>query len=575
MSAYNAGEQVEAGEIRTDSGNAYLSLQRSIGASLTDTDYWEKIGVQTEAEDVGFQLPIFTIAERDAIASPTAGLEIYNSDDDEVQYYDGATWVGPAGVGGGITSIGGSTPTSLTGILKGNGSDVDVATAGTDYVAPNGAITGATKTKITYDAKGLVTAGADATTADIADSSNKRYVTDAQQTVLGNTSGTNTGDQTSIVGITGTKSQFDTACTDGNFLYSGDVTQYTDEMAQDAIGAMIADTSTIDITYTDATPELKADVKDGSITLAKQADVATSTVFYRKTAGTGSPEVQTLATLKTDLGLSGTNTGDQTSVSGNAGTATALATARNIDGQAFDGTANITVIAPGTHAATSKATPVDADEVPLVDSAASNVLKKLTWANLKATIKAYTDTLYPSGSGTSTGTNTGDQNLSGYQLTSAKNAASGYAGLDSSSKLAGSQVKVRMTFWWQVLAVGAATTKAGQLQFATNTTAFSINAVLTTIKMHTSGSIVGGGIISSAAITAQTITLKANIAGSTNATNIAQLSTTNPRSFTGTVAPGTITFSANDAVGADFVTVASFAPTTANYVAWLEVEFDT
>lgn len=39
------------------------------------------------------------------------------------------------------------------------------------------------------------------------------------------------------------------------------VTQYTDEMAQDAIGAMIADTDTLDITYTDATPELKADVK--------------------------------------------------------------------------------------------------------------------------------------------------------------------------------------------------------------------------------------------------------------------------------------------------------------------------
>ena len=62
-------------------------------------------------------------------------------------------------------------------------------------VDENAAITGATKTKITYDAKGLVTAGADATTADIADSTNRRYVTDAQLTVIGNTSGTNTGDQ--------------------------------------------------------------------------------------------------------------------------------------------------------------------------------------------------------------------------------------------------------------------------------------------------------------------------------------------------------------------------------------------
>ena len=46
------------------------------------------------------------------------------------------------------------------------------------------------------------------------------------------------------------------------------------------------------------------------------------------------------------------------------------------------------------HAATGKSTPVDADELGLIDSAASNALKKLTWANLKATLKSYFDTLY-------------------------------------------------------------------------------------------------------------------------------------------------------------------------------------
>lgn len=45
-------------------------------------------------------------------------------------------------------------------------------------------------------------------------------------------------------------------------------------------------------------------------------------------------------------------------------------------------------------AAPSKATPVDADLLALVDSEASNVLKKLTWANVKATLKTYFDTLY-------------------------------------------------------------------------------------------------------------------------------------------------------------------------------------
>jgi len=51
-------------------------------------------------------------------------------------------------------------------------------------------------------------------------------------------------------------------------------------------------------------------------------------------------------------------------------------------------------VAEETHAATGKTTPVDADEIPLADSAASFALKKLTWANLKATAKTYFDTLY-------------------------------------------------------------------------------------------------------------------------------------------------------------------------------------
>jgi len=81
---------------------------------------------------------------------------------------------------------------NITGTLS-NQTDLQAALDG--KVDENAGITGATKTKITYDAKGLVTAGADATTADVNDSSNRRYVTDAQLTVIGNTSGTNTGDQ--------------------------------------------------------------------------------------------------------------------------------------------------------------------------------------------------------------------------------------------------------------------------------------------------------------------------------------------------------------------------------------------
>lgn len=42
---------------------------------------------------------------------------------------------------------------------------------------------------------------------------------------------------------------------------------FTDERAQDAVGAMVADSNSIDITYTDATPELKADLRLDGATL--------------------------------------------------------------------------------------------------------------------------------------------------------------------------------------------------------------------------------------------------------------------------------------------------------------------
>lgn len=72
--------------------------------------------------------------------------------------------------------------TSLLG--SGNISLQTPLVSGIDYLAPNTSIIGSTKTKITYDSKGLVTSGTDATTADIIDSLNKRYVTDSQLSLL-------------------------------------------------------------------------------------------------------------------------------------------------------------------------------------------------------------------------------------------------------------------------------------------------------------------------------------------------------------------------------------------------------
>lgn len=61
------------------------------------------------------------------------------------------------------------------------------------------------------------------------------------------------------------------------------------------------------------------------------------------------------------------------------------------------GTKDVFCTAPAAvsdvHAATSKTTPIDADEVWLWDSV-TGLLNRLTWANLKATAKTYFDTLY-------------------------------------------------------------------------------------------------------------------------------------------------------------------------------------
>jgi hypothetical protein len=138
--------------------------------------------------------------------APTATLDVVGSGKISTDLFIGGTITSGTWSGTVIGSNRGGAGL-VNGLLQANGSGVVTAAvagtdyqtplvAGTNYLVPNAAITGATKTKITYDAKGLVTAGADATTADIVPSTNRNYVTDIQAGVISNTSGTNTGDQT-------------------------------------------------------------------------------------------------------------------------------------------------------------------------------------------------------------------------------------------------------------------------------------------------------------------------------------------------------------------------------------------
>ena len=76
----------------------------------------------------------------------------------------------------------------------------------------------------------------------------------------------------------------------------------------------------------------------------------------------------------TGSNLSGTNTGDQTTISGNAGSATILQTARNINGVSFNGSADITVAAAaGTLTGNTLASGVTASSLTSVGTIASLV----------------------------------------------------------------------------------------------------------------------------------------------------------------------------------------------------------
>jgi len=180
-----------------------------------------------------------------------------------------------------------------------------------------------------------------------------------------------------VVGITGTKAQFDDAVTDGDILYVGDVTAFTNEAAQDAVGAMV-DAS---LTYVDATPLLQRAALTGAITATAGSNATLLGSFTTAQINTALSD----GDIATGGGTAtGTNTGDQTSIVGITGTLTQFNTA--LTGADF---------ASGGGTATGTNT---GDQTSIVGITG-------TVAQFNTAI---TDGDLATGGGTATGTNTGD-----------------------------------------------------------------------------------------------------------------------------------------------------------------------
>ena len=153
----------------------------------------------------------------------------------------------------------------------------------------------------------------------------------AEKTKLAAITGTNTGDQ-DLSGYA-TTTQVATKANTADVTTTGD---------QDLSG--YATTTQV------ATKANASDVTTSLATKANASDVTTSlaTKVDKVTGKELSTNDYTTAEKTKLAAITGTNTGDQVNITGNAGTATKLQTSRTINGIAFDGSADITLPTPAS-----------------------------------------------------------------------------------------------------------------------------------------------------------------------------------------------------------------------------------
>jgi len=79
----------------------YLGSDLAIGGSSADPSAI----LDLTSTSKGLLLPRMTTAQRDGIVTPAVGLQIYNTSTDQINFYDGASWLALGVSGSGVTSV--------------------------------------------------------------------------------------------------------------------------------------------------------------------------------------------------------------------------------------------------------------------------------------------------------------------------------------------------------------------------------------------------------------------------------------------------------------------------------------
>jgi hypothetical protein len=147
-------------------GSAGSPTFRSLLAADIPVLDWSKITTGKPTTLAGYGITDAALSTHNHTIDGLSNVTITGKANNDILQWNGSAWVNKTLSGAGIiTSETDPIVKAINGIVKSNGTTISAAVAGTDYIAPNAAITAGTNTKITYDTKGLVTAGASAVLA--------------------------------------------------------------------------------------------------------------------------------------------------------------------------------------------------------------------------------------------------------------------------------------------------------------------------------------------------------------------------------------------------------------------------